>query len=236
MKACILAAGYGSRLRPYTDTVPKALVPVGAKPMLQYILDTMKEFDFEEYVVVTGYKEEEIRKFWESRTEKVTFIYNERYEDLGNYYSLLCAEKHLTGFDFFKIDSDLIFESQIPRNLVASEGDLRISVEVRDNMGEEEMKVKIDESGKIIDFSKEIPPREAWGESIGIEFVTAAGSAPLFNELRAMFDEGAGNAYYEEAYGRLARKNLHVHAVKVTAQWIEIDNKEDLENAEKLFG
>ena len=56
VKALILAAGYATRLRPLTDTVPKQLLPVGGRPMVDWILDKIRETDCEEIHVVTNHR------------------------------------------------------------------------------------------------------------------------------------------------------------------------------------
>ncbi len=237
MNVVILAAGIGSRLRPYTDTMPKSLVPLNGTPMLARIIESFRELPVERFYVVTGYREDQIRAFFADREERVTFIYNERFDTAGNGYSLLCAREALSGKAFFKVDSDLVFEPAIAGRLAAAPGDVRVTVDVRDDMGEEEMKVKVDTEGRIVAFSKEIPPSEAWGESIGIEFMSAEGGRVVFEELAAMMDEGLTGAYYEEAYGRLAVKGAHVTATRVMPEdrWYEIDNEEDLQGASRLF-
>ncbi|MBU1239780.1 phosphocholine cytidylyltransferase family protein [Myxococcota bacterium] len=237
MNVLILAAGIGSRLRPYTDTMPKSLVPLNNTPMLARIVESFKELPVEQFYVVTGYREDQIREFFARRKEPVTFIFNEKYDTAGNGYSLLCAQKELAGKAFFKVDSDLVFEPQIARRLFEAAGDIRVTVDVRDDMGEEEMKVKVDGSGRIVAFSKEIPPAQAWGESIGIEYMTERGGEEVFSELHTMMVEGLTGAYYEEAYGRLAVKGSHVTATRVlpSDRWYEIDNEEDLQTASRIF-
>ncbi len=238
MNVVILAAGIGSRLRPYTETMPKSLVPLNGKAMLARIMEAFQGFPVERFFVVTGYREEQIRAFFTQRSEPVSFLYNDRYSTAGNGYSLLVAEKALRGKPFFKVDSDLVFEPEIAQRLLSASGEVRVTVDVREEMGEEEMKVKVDKEGRIQAFSKAIPPKEAWGESIGIEYMTAWGSEMLFDELAAMMEEGLWDAYYEEAYGRLARKGIHLTATQVLPhhKWYEIDNEEDLRAAESLFG
>jgi choline kinase len=238
MKVVILAAGIGSRLRPLTEKVPKAMVPCKGKPLLDYILNALSSLNIEEYIIVTGYLSKIIEDYLKPRKEKFTFIYNEKFDTAGNAYSLLKAKKHVLNQSFFKIDSDLIFVPEIANRLLEAPGDIRLSVDIKDSMGDEEMKIKVDQNGKIINLSKEIVPEEALGESIGIEFISEKGSQPLFEELEKMMNEGLDQEYYEEAYGRLARKNYFVTATEVLNEhkWIEIDNHNDLNEAEKLFG
>jgi choline kinase len=237
MKVVILAAGIGSRLRPYTEEIPKSLVPLNSKPMLAHILDAFKDIKVDEFVIVTGYRENFIREFFETRSEKVSFVYNDRYDTAGNGYSLLVAKDAVNGDSFFKIDSDLIFVPEIAQRLLDAKGDIRVTVDVKENMGDEEMKVSVDSTGRINDFSKEMSASDAWGETIGLEFITPKGGELLFAELKKVMDDGLVDAYYEEAYGRLARNGTFLTATQVLDEhkWYEIDNEEDLKNATELF-
>lgn len=235
MKVVILAAGTGSRLRPYTDGLPKALVPMNGKPLLAHALDALRPFGVE-LVVVTGFHAEKIHDFFVNRPEKPVFIFNERFDTAGNAYSLLTARPAVEGHDFIKLDADLVFEPAVLEKLLAAPGDVRLMADVHP-CGEEEMKIQVDETGRIVNLSKKIPPEKAYGESIGMEFITAAGSRPLFAELEAMMREGLDQEYYEEAYGRLARAGAFVTATEVgpDLKWFEIDTLEDLRAAERLF-
>jgi CTP:phosphocholine cytidylyltransferase-like protein len=89
MKALILAAGTGSRLMPLTKNTPKSLVKLNGKPMIEHILKALEQFKLEEFVIVTGYLHEKIETYFADRSEKVKFIYNDRYNTAGNCYSLL---------------------------------------------------------------------------------------------------------------------------------------------------
>ncbi len=237
MKAVILAAGVGSRLRPYTDQLPKSLVPMNNKPILGHILDALSGFSFSEIVVVTGFRADQIEGFFSGRPENVRFLFNTRFDTAGNGVSLLTAEEAVLGHDFVKLDADLVFEPLLLQKLLDAPGDLRLMVDVHP-CGEEEMKVRVDDQGRILDLSKEIPPEQAWGESIGMEFCTAQGSRALFESLHGMLRDGLDQAYYEEAYGRMARAGVHVTATEVPpgVKWFEIDTIEDLHDAQRLFG
>lgn len=66
MQAILLAAGKGSRLHPYTDSMPKPLVPVKGKSMLLRLLDQIVEVGINDITIVTGYRAEQIEKRWET--------------------------------------------------------------------------------------------------------------------------------------------------------------------------
>jgi choline kinase len=236
MKVVILAAGTGSRLRPYTDELPKALVPMNGRPLLAHMLDTLAAFPVEELVVITGFRAERLHEFFATRPENPTFIFNERFDTAGNAYSLLCAEPAVLGSDFVKLDADLVFEPSVIRRLIDAPGDVRLMADVHP-CGAEEMKIQVDAAGRIVNLSKLIDPAAAYGESIGMEYCTVAGGRRLFPELAAMMAEKLDQEYYEEAYGRLARAGAFVTATEVgkDQKWFEIDTIEDLRAAEALF-
>ena len=65
MKVVILAGGYGTRLSEYTDTIPKPMVPIGGKPIIEHIMNIYSNFGHNEFYIALGYKGEEIKKYFE---------------------------------------------------------------------------------------------------------------------------------------------------------------------------
>ena len=64
MKAIILAAGLGSRLMPLTKEMPKSMLKVGGKPILEWIVENLKSCGIHEIFIVTGYKQDKIKEYF----------------------------------------------------------------------------------------------------------------------------------------------------------------------------
>ena len=237
MKAVILAAGVGSRLQPLTDTTPKGLVPVGGQPMIWYALDAFRRSGITDVVVVTGHLHDQVQAYVAQAQVACQVVYNPRYDTANNYYSLLVAEEILAGEAFVKVDSDLVFRPSVLTRMLSAEGDLCIAVDQGVQLGHEEMKVQLDPEARIVGVSKKLDPATCAGESIGMERVSAALFPVLFDELRQMDAESFTDAYYEDAYHRLARRGgCDIRPVDVTGlDWAEIDNAKDLAHANALF-
>lgn len=237
MKAVILAAGVGSRLQPLTDTTPKGLVPVAGKPMMGYAVDAFAAAGFSEVVVVTGHLADQVQAFCDASPVRCTVVHNPRYDTANNYYSLLVAEEALGGEEFIKVDSDLVFLPPVLDRILAAEGDLCIATDKGVALGAEEMKVQLDDGGRVTGVSKLLDPATCVGESIGMERISGRLFTTLFDELRAMDAEGFTDGYYEDAYHRLAgRGQTDIRPVDVTGlPWSEIDDAKDLAQAEALF-
>jgi len=93
-KAVILAAGEGKRLRPFTETMPKVMLPVVNKPILEYVLDAVKKSGIEEVLLVVGYKKEVIMEYFKDY-KGVTITYIRQDKQLGTAHALLQAKRHL---------------------------------------------------------------------------------------------------------------------------------------------
>ncbi len=242
LKAVILAAGEGKRLRPLTGSLPKCLVPVGGKPLLGRMIEPLATAGVSEIVVVTGYFAEKVDEYLDGLRDLVvcSTVYNPRYNTANNYYSLLVAREALGRGPFLKLDGDVIFESEVIRRVVEGDGGIRLGVDFRDELGPEEMKVRIrfdGESMKVAELSKEIDPARSHGESMGVEYISGESVEFLFRELQRMADEGLDDEYYEFAYNRLAQNGHDVRAVDISGlRSTEIDDIEDLRRAETLFG
>ena len=86
MKAIILAAGLGTRLRPMTENTPKALVKVNEKPLVEYQIEFLKERGIDDIIIVVGYLKEQFDYLKEKYG--VRLVFNEKYADYNNFYQV----------------------------------------------------------------------------------------------------------------------------------------------------
>jgi glucose-1-phosphate thymidylyltransferase len=93
-KAVILAAGEGKRLRPFTETMPKVMLPVANKPILEYVLDAVKKSGIDEVILVVGYKKEVIMEYFKDY-KNITIRYVTQDKQLGTAHALLQTKKHI---------------------------------------------------------------------------------------------------------------------------------------------
>jgi choline kinase len=238
MKAVILAAGIASRLRPLTNNTPKCLLKVGSKTILELAIENLAANGFSDIVIVTGYLEDQIRNFVNMRFPElnVTFCYNELYESTNNIYSLWLAKKALQGDDMLLMDSDIVFDKEIIAKLRTS-GHRNCLALKRHPVLDEEIKVRTDKNGKVLEISKEVNPSDAAGESVGIEVFNRELLVELFEVIdRKVNIDNKVNQFYEAAFQELINNNHDIFIVDITEYFcIEIDTAEDLKRAGEIF-
>ena len=237
MIGVILAAGMAKRLRPLTDTKPKCLLEVGGKTLLQRTVDAMATAGINEFVVVTGYRGNMIRDFLTIHYPQFTirFLDNVDYANNNNIYSLWMAGQIVRGQAFLLMDSDILCDpAAVVR--IASEPEAALAVN-RHELGEEEMKVVVDNQMRITEISKTCRPEDAMGESVGIEKMTATYSKALFRELDQMIlQEGLIDIFYERAFERLIPQGHTFRVIDTTDYFsYELDTPEDLLRAQELM-
>ena len=104
MKAMILAAGLGTRLKPLTDTIPKALVKVGEKTLLELTIERLELFGFDEIVVNVHHFSEQVIDFLRSRNFRShIYISDESRKLLDTGGGILFAQKYLEGKEPFLV-------------------------------------------------------------------------------------------------------------------------------------
>ena len=237
MKAVILAAGMAKRLRPLTNDRPKCLLMVGERCLLERTMDALVAHDITEWVVVTGYRGEMIRSFLDKHYPQCTIHYidNALYETTNNIYSLWLARDHARGQDVVLLDSDILFDPQMITRVLEIPGSA-LSVN-RHGLGDEEMKVVVDSEGRITEISKTCRPKDAMGESVGIEKMSAEYTAALYAELDQMIEkEGLVDIFYERAFERLIPQGHTFRVVDTTDVFsMELDTVEDFERAKELI-
>jgi len=238
MKAVILAAGIASRLRPLTDHTPKCLLKIGNKSILERTITNLLNHSINEFIIVTGYMEEQITKFISMifPSLEVTFINNTFYDSTNNIYSLWLTNNYLKNTDILLLDSDIIFDQRILRLLLDSGSGNYLAVRSDHHIGEEEMKVITKKDNVITKISKKLNPRLAAGESIGIEKFDSEFMEVLFEKIKQrVVTEGRNNDFYEAAFQDAIDAGQKLYAVDVGEyRCIEIDTVDDIETAKIL--
>ncbi|MBR2191937.1 MAG: phosphocholine cytidylyltransferase family protein [Bacteroidaceae bacterium] len=237
MIAIILAAGMATRLRPLTNDRPKCLLQVGSRCLLQRLVDGIKSAGLTEVVVVTGYRAEMIRDFINEHYPELTvhFIHNADFQTTNNIYSLWLTREYIEGQDAILMDSDILMDPLLLQRMLQQKvSSLALN---RHELGEEEIKVVVDEQMNIVELNKTCDPESAIGESVGVELMLQPYTTALFPELeKMMIEEQLENVFYERAFERLIPQGQTFKVVDTTDLFsIELDTVEDFQNAQRLI-
>jgi choline kinase len=122
LKALILAAGEGRRLRPLTNETPKCMVNIFGKSLLEHQLGVFHKLGIHEITVVTGYKADTIK------IPDVKYYKNEKYDSTNMVETLFCAESELNGSVIVSY-GDIIFEKPVVEKLIKSNEDFSVVID-----------------------------------------------------------------------------------------------------------
>jgi choline kinase len=238
MKGVILAAGVSSRLRPLTDLVPKCLLELGDRTILGMTLENLIANGIGDIVIVTGYREDQIRSFVRTAFPAldVEFVRNDRFETTNNSYSLWLTERAVGGEGVVLLDSDIVFDRRIIGLLTGAGHENCLAMTRGKTLGDEEIKIQVAPGGEIRRIGKDVPPRDAAGESIGIEMMSGEFLGGLYRILERMITrEHNVNQFYEAGFQQAIVEGAVMSAVDVgELQCIEIDTAEDLHAARSV--
>ncbi|MEU6460648.1 phosphocholine cytidylyltransferase family protein [Streptomyces sp. NPDC046976] len=246
MIGLVLAAGAGRRLRPYTDTLPKALVPVGAQDapeavsVLDLTLGNFAEIGLTEVAVIVGYRKEAVyarqAEFEEKYGLKLTLIDNDKAEEWNNAYSLWCGRDALKD-GVILANGDTVHPVSVEKTLLAARGDGRkiiLALDTVKSLADEEMKVVVDPEKGMTRITKLMDPAEATGEYIGVTLIEGDAAEELADALRTTFERDP-QLYYEDGYQELVDRGFRIDVAPIgDVDWVEIDNHEDLARGREI--
>lgn len=118
MKAIILTAGEGTRMRPLTITKPKTMLQIGGKPILQYNIESLRDAGVDEITLVVGYHEDVIKDHFKDGTDigvKISYVTQE--DRLGTAHAIGSARKHVHG-QFITLNGDIIVDPTLITDLI----------------------------------------------------------------------------------------------------------------------
>jgi choline kinase len=240
MIGMVLAAGWGSRLAPLTDALPKTLLEVdGDRTILDVALGNLKHVGLDRAVVVTGFQHEVLvdrRPALERRHGlEIELLFNPKALEWNNAYSLWCARGHFRE-GVLMANGDTVHPASVEETLLAARGaaDVLIAVDQSHAMGEEEMKVHVSTEGFLDRINKRLDPATADGEYIGVTLIEPAAAQPLADALEATWRRDT-TLYYEDGFQELVDRGGHVGIAPIgEVEWVEVDDHADLARAREV--
>jgi len=229
MKAIILAAGDGERLAPITQTLPKALLPIGSETVLSRQIRQLAAIGVTEIILVIGYEGEAIRAHVATADLpcSLSFVENRDFMTTSTACSAWLAAEKVRGQAFYLLDGDVVARDDVFAAFGAAAGNA-LFYEPKSISSPEEMKVAV--QGEAVFLHKKIDNARSLGEFVGVARFSAEAGESFFAALA-----NRRNGYYEEALNDIAAEHVFsLHEVEPDA-WIEIDFVTDYLQAVRLF-
>jgi L-glutamine-phosphate cytidylyltransferase len=250
VRPVIIAAGRGSRLQNETDEIPKTLVEVAGKPMLEWILEAFASAGLsrKDVVFVCGYRAEVIR----ARYPEFTYVFNHDWQNNNILLSLLMARPYLKD-GFVSTYGDIVYEGAVVQKLVRSSADIALGCDTawrrryvgRTQHPETDAEKLRAEGKRVVELSRTIASEQADGEFIGVMKLSAAGSADFVRAFDAAEQRYAGGQFregrsFQKAYlidllAEMLEQGTAMEREDTHGGYMEIDTVQDLSMSEKWW-
>ena len=231
MKALILAAGQGRRLRPLTDACPKCLLSIGAHSILERQLLNLEQCGIGEIVLVCGFGIEQIRQRVAnySGSLHIKILYNPFYAISENLISLWAVRSEMNE-DFLLLNGDNVFHPGIIHKLLAAREPYCLMIDRKISYDEDDMKLSVQDT-HILRIGKLLPAAATDAASIGIMKFAGTGIAHIRRVLEEIvLQEKAVRGYFLDSVQHLINHGYTVTYREVDGlPWADIDTPEDLQ-------
>ena len=249
MKAIFIAAGEGSRLENLTKDLPKPLVDVNGKSIIERQIELLRKNNVNDIIVVTGYKKEKFT------FKNIKYLHNPNFREQEQTGSLMVARSEIVG-DILIMFGDILFEETILQQMLNSKCDIVIAIdkdweksyeERPDNPKSEADKVLIKDDKVIQISAKNIKINDNdnnIGELLGLMKLSPKGSKILIEQYEKLENSHVGKfhdapsfkkAKFVDILQELLSLGIIITPVSIIGKWCEIDTKHDLEIAKKMF-
>ena len=248
MKIIFIAAGSSTRLGGLTEEIPKGLLKINNKSIIQIQLDLFKENKSDNVIIVTGPNNEKFN------FTNILYLHDTDYKEHDVLGSLMVARDYFND-QLLTTYSDIVFDEKIAESMINFSGDIGIAVDLnweinyegRDQHPKNQADNVLIKNEKIIEIRKNISKcekNEKIGEFIGLMKLSEKGAKLFLNKFLELEREHVGKfhnadsfkrAYLTDMLQELINSGMNVTPIYVSNQWCEIDTPQDLENARKLF-
>jgi UDP-N-acetylglucosamine diphosphorylase/glucosamine-1-phosphate N-acetyltransferase len=210
VKAVVLAAGEGHRMRPLTYTRPKVMLPIANKPILEHLLVEAKKAGIKEFILVVGYHDEQVHDYFgNGKKWGIKIDYSTQRQQLGTADALRMVEGRVDGA-FLMINGDVIIGEEELNKLISHDGNVMSIVEVEDVRNLGVVEVREDKVVRIYEKTEKPPSHKA---NAGLYLFTPdifsaisqtpkspRGEYEITDSLQMMIDSGEPILHHEIGY------------------------------------
>ena len=222
MKVIILAAGQGKRLRPITDNIPKSLVKLGDKTIIEHSLDSLSECGIKDVIIVSGFYSDKMKALLGDYYKgcRIKHCVNEDYANNDNMFSMWVAKDEITE-DIMYFNADVICNSEIIKNLINSSHKNVIVIDDINPIEADHMKVRIEE-GKLKEIRRDLEDTNA--RAIGMYKLCLDDARKYYSNIEQLVSEGKIKSKIEIPMTMMFPE-LEIHALSTgNNTWFEIDD------------
>jgi len=232
MRAIVLAAGRGSRMGPLTAQIPKCLVQLGGKPLLEWQTGALRAAGIERIAIVTGWQPEHLA------SRGLETFHNPRWSETQMVMSLTCASEWLAADTCIVSYSDIFYPASAVRALISAGADIAITYDPDwltlwsrrfANPLSDAESFETDAEGRVIDIGRKTDDiRKIRGQYMGLLKFTPKGWQAVFGALARIEQQGRDRLDMTSLLQRLIASGHEIRAVAVDGPWGEVDNERDL--------
>jgi len=247
MKLIILAAGSGTRLRPYTDSLPKCMVPVLGRPLIDRLMDSIRAAGIDNVVIVRGYQADRLELSGDDLPANFSFVLNPEFATTNMIYSLWTARHEITDPVIISY-ADILYEPQVLKALIAVPDDISVVVDrdwraywerrFDDPLSDAES-LSVDGAGNIESIGqKASDANDIRGQYIGLMKFSGGGVDALTAAMEAHHrGEGTSTRNFHQMYMTDLLQGMidggtRIRPVWIDGGWVEVDSVKDLKIAE----
>lgn len=237
IKAIILAAGEGSRLRPYTLDRPKCLVEVEGKSLLDRQLTVLSSADIASVICIGGYRAQMLKR------PGLELRLNPRFAETNMVWTLFCAEEELDG-NILIAYGDIVYSRDILMDVLASDADIAVTIDLEwesywrsrnENPLEDAETLKMHSDGRIYEIGqKPHSLKDIEGQYMGLIKLSPNG-VDVLKKVFHYAESGEGllgkpveRAYMTDLLQAVINSGFPVQSVPVKSAWVEVDTVSDL--------
>ncbi|ABM79672.1 Hypothetical protein P9303_29421 [Prochlorococcus marinus str. MIT 9303] len=233
LRAIILAAGRGSRMKALTREKPKCLVSVRGKSLIDWQLETFHECDIQDIAIVTGYKKNHLTN------RGLVEFHNQHWENTNMVCSLQCASSWLENYPCIVTYSDIFFEPSAVKLLLSSTSSIAITYDpnwlslwqrrFEDPLVDAET-FRVSDNQTLLEIGNRPSNLDTiQGQYMGLLSFTPKGWCEMFNMISSLKDYNVKSMHMTDALQKLIELNrISIHALPYFGEWGEIDSVSDL--------
>lgn len=238
MKAIILAAGQGTRLKDLTKQTPKCLMKIGKRTILEHQIKTLEDYGIRDISLVIGTKGD----VWNQKAydfinelckkENIKMVLNFDNDKSQNSYSLFLAMKEIEKTSILAIDGDLFFNKDVLELACKSLHSVAIISKRVDDLSESGTRVIVDNSGEVVDIGKNvIPSTPSWHIHGGFIKI----SAEYFNQFKEILSKEKYKPLGLDHTLKEFSEKYELYGLEMNHGWMNINTPQDLKEAEQMW-